>query len=463
MPAAPNTRTLLAIILGAYFMIILDVSVVVTALPSIDDALHFSDAALSWVQNAYTLTFGGLLLLGARMGDLLGRRRVFVAGIGLFTAASLVGGFAGSPEVLLAARAVQGVGAAIAAPATLAILMLNFPEGPERLRAVGLYGAVAGGGGSVGLVLGGLVTDVVSWRWGLWLNVPVGLALIAAIPRVIPETPRSTGRFDVAGALTATVGISALVYGFVRAAEDGWGEAGTVAAFVAGVLLTGAFLAIERRAEQPITPLHLFAHRQRAGAYLGRVLMVGGVFSSFFFLSQFLQGVRGFSALETGVAFLAQTLPLFLMSRTVPWWTARFGSFRVLVGGLAAGVVGMAWLSRVGADGSFLLEVALPLAVIGSGMGLAFIPITQAGLVEVPLQDAGAASGLVNVAHQVGGSLGLAVLVTVFTSADTLTEGVEHALTGSVLFLAAALVVAVTMLRPAREPAAVPAVVTARA
>ena len=267
---APNPNFILAIILGCYLMIILDVSVVITALPNIHRDLGFSDSALSWVQNAYALTFGGLLLLGARAGDLLGRRRVFVAGIALFTAASMLGGLAQSETWLLAARALQGVGAAIAAPSTLALLTISFPEGSERTRAIALYSAVASAGASIGLVLGGMLTSWISWRWSLFINVPIGVVLVALAPRYLPETDRHTGQFDLAGAATSTLGMSALVYGLVRAAETSWGNAVALGSFALAALMLVAFVAIEKRARQPITPLRLFASRERVGAYAAR-------------------------------------------------------------------------------------------------------------------------------------------------------------------------------------------------
>src|SRR3954449_5924053 len=337
-----NKRMVLGIILATYLMIVLDASVVITALPKIHEGLHFSTADLSWVQSAYALTFGGLLLLGARAGDVIGRRTVFVLGIGIFTYASLMAGLAQSPAQLLIARAVQGVGGAIAAPSTLALLTTSFPEGEERTRALAAYSAVAGAGGSVGLVLGGLLTDVVSWRAGLFINVPVGTALMLLEPRYLAETERQPGRFDVPGALTSTLGMSAVVYGFVRAASDGWGERGTVASFSAGVVLLVAFVLNERRAEQPITPLRLFASRERSGAYVARILVVGAMFSMFFFLTQFLQGVADYNPLKAGVAFLPMTAVMFSMVQVVPRLAGRIGSNRLLIGGLTLDLAGMA-------------------------------------------------------------------------------------------------------------------------
>src|SRR3954468_19038983 len=326
---APGGNLVLGLILAAYLMIVLDVSVIITALPDVHTALHFSSSGLSWVQNAYALTFGGLLLLGARAGDILGRRRTFMVGIALFTTASLLAGLAQSASWLLIARAVQGVGAAMAAPSTLALLTTTFREGAERTRALAWYSAVAGGGGSAGLVLGGMLTDWVSWRWGMFINVPLGLALIALAPRHLPETARHPGRFDLADAAPSTLGMTSLVYGFVRAASDGWGDRVTVASFGAGAILLAAFVLNERRAHQPITPLRLFASRERSGAYVARILVVGGMFSMFFFLTQFLQGVLGYDPLQAGVAFLPMTAVLFAMVQVVPRLTRRLGGLRL--------------------------------------------------------------------------------------------------------------------------------------
>jgi EmrB/QacA subfamily drug resistance transporter len=460
MPVAqriPHSTRLLAIILASYLMIVLDVSIVITALPKIHHALGFSSTGLSWVQNAYTLAFGGLLLLGARAGDILGRRRMFVVGIAVFTAASLAAGLALSATWLLAARAAQGVGAAIAAPSTLALLTTSFPEGPQRTRAVAYYGAVAGGGGSVGLVLGGILTDWISWRAGLFINVPVGIALITAALRYLPETERRSGHFDLAGAFASTLGMTSVVYGIVRAAEDGWTDPLTLTALAAGAALLALFVVNERRAEQPITPLRLFASRERSGAYVSRVLFVGAMFGMFFFLTQYLQQVRGFAPLEAGVAFLPLTLVMFSMVLVVPRLTARLGSARLLAGGIATALVGMTWLSQISAATPYLTGIAVPMMILGVGAGAAFTPLTASGVAGVSPADAGAASGLVNVAHQLGGSLGLGVLVTVFASA-TPANGLAHAisssLTAGAVMLALALGVSLALIRRPAQPSA---------
>jgi EmrB/QacA subfamily drug resistance transporter len=462
-----NRTMVLGIILATYLMIVLDASVVITALPSIHESLHFSAADLSWVQSAYALTFGGFLLLGARAGDVLGRRTVFVLGIGVFTFASFWAGLAQSPAELLAARAVQGLGGAVAAPSTLALLTINFPEGHERTRALAAYSAVAGAGGSVGLVLGGLLTDLISWRAAMFINVPVGALLMWLAPRYLSETEPQPSRFDVAGAITSTLGMTALVYGFVRAAAQGWGDPGTIASFTAGVALLAAFVLNERRASHPITPLRLFASRERAGAYAARMLVVGGMFSMFFFLSQYLQGVREYSPLRAGVAFLPMTLVMFSMVRAVPRLALRLGNAALLITGIALAATGMLWLSRLGEDTAFFPAIALPLVLMGIGMGAALTPLTAAGIAGVEPEDAGAASGLVNAAHQLGGSLGLSVLVTVFTAGGhaaahpqsathagaarfELAHAVSASLTGSAVLLTLALTIVVLVVRRAR-------------
>ena len=457
--AAGSPALILAIILGCYLMVVLDASVVITALPSIHQDLEISPTALSWVQNAYTLTFGGLLLLGARAGDLLGRRQVFVAGILLFTFASALGGLAQSPAWLLGARALQGVGAAIAAPSTLALLTVSFPQGHERIRALAYYSAVAGAGVSVGLVLGGMLTSWVSWRWGLFINVPIGLVLAWLAPRHLPETTRHTGRFDLTGALTSTLGMTGLVFGLVRAADYGWGDDVAIGSFGLAALLLVAFVVNERRVEQPITPLRLFSSRERVGAYVARMFTVGAMFGMFFFLTQFMQGAEGYSALAAGCAFLPVSLSVFAMVRVVPRLIPRIGELRVLAGGLTLALIGFAWLSRITVDSSYVTQVAPPMVLMGLGMGAAFTPLTSLGIAGVSDHDAGAASGVVNAAHQLGGTLGIGILITVFASASNgspahaLAEGVPTAITASAILVALALAVVLTVMRPSRATA----------
>jgi EmrB/QacA subfamily drug resistance transporter len=453
-----NPALVLAIILTVQLMIVLDASIVITALPQIHADLGFSSTGLSWVQNAYTLTFGGLLLLGARAGDLFGRRRVFVAGLGLFVGASLLGGLAQSETWLLAARGLQGLGAAIAAPSTLALLTTTFAEGAARTRAIAMYSSASAAGASIGVLLGGLLTDLLSWRWGLFINVPIGIVVIALAPIHLPDTEPRRGHLDLAGAATSVLGMGSLVYGFIRAATAGWGNAVTIGAFAAGAVLLVSFLSIERRAQQPITPLRLFADRTRSGAYAARMLTVAGMFSMFFFLTQYLQGVRGESPLQAGLSFLPMTLVLFGLVRVVPRVAARIGDLPLLIGGLVLAATGMAWLSQLSTTTDFLSGIGAPLILLGIGMGSAFTPLTTAGIHAVGTEDAGAASGLVNVAHQLGGAVGVAVLVNVFAAAGDYAHGLSAALHGSVVCLLLALTVVIAVMwRPTLGPLRVPA------
>jgi EmrB/QacA subfamily drug resistance transporter len=407
----------LAIMLGAQLMIILDLTVVNIALPHIQTGLHFSTTSLAWVLNGYTLTFGGLLLLGGRAGDILGRRRMFLAGIAIFTLASLVGGLAPDAGVLLAARAVQGVGGALASPAVLALVISGFSEGGERTRALAIYAGVVTGGSSLGLVLGGVITQWLDWRWVLFINVPIGIAVLAATPMFVAETPRQPGRFDLAGAVTSTGGVAALVYAFIRMAGDGWGDHLGLAALAVAAVLLAAFLLTETRASQPITPLRLFADSSRSGSFAARLLLIVGMFGMFFFLTQFLQDVLGFGALKAGVAFLPMTVLLFALSRLAPRLMPVVGPKRLLLIGMIPVVIGMAWLARVSPATGYWSGVFTPMVLLGAGLGVAFVPLTTASLAGVSPQDSGAASSMVNVIQQLGGSVGLAVLDAVYGAA----------------------------------------------
>ncbi|HEY0938128.1 MAG TPA: MFS transporter [Trebonia sp.] len=460
----------LAIMLGAQLMIILDATVVNIALPHIQTGLHFSATSLSWVLNGYTLTFGGLLLLGGRAGDILGRRRMFLAGITVFTLASLAGGLAPDAGVLLAARAVQGVGGALASPAVLALVISAYPEGRERTKALGIYTGVVMGGSSLGLVLGGVITQWLDWRWVLFINIPIGIAVLIATPRFVAETDRVPGRFDLAGAVTSVAGVGALVYAFIRSASNGWGDSVAIASFGAAAVLLAAFLMIETRAEEPITPLRLFADVGRSGSFVARLLLVAGMFGMFFFLTQFLQDVLGFSPIAAGIAFLPMTVALFAVSRFVPRLLPVVGPRRLMIAGLLPVIAGMAWLSRVSPDTSYWSGVFGPMLLIGLGMGVVFVPLTTISLAGVRREDSGAASSMVNVMQQVGGSLGLAVLVAVFGTAtrsaaahpagltgtalqhQVLAHGMSTAFGLAAIFDVAALVLVVTLLRE-RKPA----------
>jgi EmrB/QacA subfamily drug resistance transporter len=415
-PAAPRHERrglVLAVILIAQLMVVLDMSIVNVALPHMQTALDFSPTGLSWVLNAYSLAFGGLLLLGARTGDLLGRRPTFLAGIAVFTLASLAGGFADSGAALVISRAVQGIGAAFAAPASLSLLTTMFPEGRERTRALGLFTAVSVGGVSFGLVVGGILTEIASWRWVMLVNVPIGILVAVIAWLAVPHTPRRRGRFDLAGAVTSTAGVSGLVYGFVHAASHGWGSPVTLTSILGGIALLATFVVVERSAAEPITPLSLFASRIRSGALLARMFLMAGAMGAFFFLTQYLQDVLGFSPIQAGLAFLPMTAAVFLASQSSSrYLIEQFGERAVMIVGAVTSLLALIWLTQLDVASGYG-DVVVALVLLGLGNGLAFVPLTASALHDVQPHEAGAAAGLVNVAQQLGSALGLAGLVTV--------------------------------------------------
>jgi EmrB/QacA subfamily drug resistance transporter len=408
----------LTVIAASQLMVVLDATIVNIALPHIQSALQFSTTSLSWVLNAYTLTFGGLLLLGGRAGDILGRRRVFITGILIFTLASLLGGLATSSAWLLAARALQGVGGAIASPTALALITTNFAEGRVRNRALGVFAAVSVSGAAIGLLAGGMLTSWLSWRWVLFVNVPIGILIALVAPLYITESERQPGRFDIAGAFTSTAGMVALVYGFIRAGQDGWSDSVTIGSFVAAVVLLAAFVAIERRTRQPITPLHMFADRNRAGSYAIMFALAAAMFGMFFFLTLFVQNVLGYSPLKAGVAFLPITAALIVTSQIAARSLPRVGPKRLMALGAVLAAAGLLWLSQVTATSGYVDGILVPMLVFGLGMGLLFVPLTIVAVSGVSRQESGAASSLLNAMQQVGGSLGLSILVTVFGTAS---------------------------------------------
>ena len=458
--ARQRRGVVLAIILAGYLPVLIDVSILMAALPSIRADLRSSDTGLSWAQNAYTLTFGGLLLLGARAGDLLGRRRTFMLGIGVFTAASLAVGLARSPAWMIAARAVQGIGAATLAPSTLALLSTSFPEGEQRSRAMAAYGALAGIGTAAGLIIGGALTETLSWRYGFLLNLPIGLAAIVAARRRLEETVRHAGRLDVPGALSSTLGAAALVFGIVHSADAGWGDHTTIVA----VALGAVFVIGQGRAARPLMPLRLFADRRRAGAYAARFLFNGVLVSFYFVMTQYLQGVSEYTPLQAGLAFLPVTAAAFAAATVTSRLSRRLRNESLAVAGVAAMLIGTAWTSRVGPDTAYLAVIALPMVIFGVGQGLGLSALTTGGMAGVIPRDAGVAGGLVNVAHHLGGALGLGVLVTVFDVAggagggphELLAHRVSAALTAAAAFLVLALLV--TLIARPRRSAATPGV-----
>jgi EmrB/QacA subfamily drug resistance transporter len=408
----------LLVIASCQLMVVLDITIVNIALPHIQSSLGFSTENLSWVINAYTLTFGGLLLLGGRLGDILGRRRVFMFGVLLFVLASLLGGLSQESWQLLAARSLQGVGGAIASPTALSLITTTFEEGPERNRAFGVFAAVSAGGSAIGLLAGGLLVEWLDWRWVLFVNVPIGLLIVLATPRYIRESERHPGHFDILGALTSTVGMVMLVYGFIRASEDGWSDGLTLAAFAAAVVLLAAFITVERRSRQPITPLWMFRDRNRAGVYAIMLSLAAAMFGMFFFLTLFVQNILGFSPLEAGLAFLPVSAIIAIGAGFASQLLPKWGPKPFMTVGAVLSAIGLGWLTLTGVDSTYAGSILGPMLVFGFGMGLNFVSLTLMAVSGVESQDAGAASGILNATQQVGGSLGLSVLVTVFGTAS---------------------------------------------
>ena len=446
-----HARAILAIILLSYLMILLDNSVVFTALPSLRADLDLSPTELSWVQDAYTLVFGGLLLLGARAGDLLGRRRVFVAGLLIFSLASLLISLAPAAWWLIAARALQGVGAAIIAPTSLALITSSFAPGAPRGRAVAAYAATAGVGASLGLVVGGAAAQLISWRAGFVINVPIGAAMILLAPRFLPEAETARGRFDLPGALLTTLGSASLVAGILRSAEAGWGDPSGIVLLVLGVLLLGALVLAESRAAQPIMPLRLFTDRERAGAYLARLLYVAAMIGFFFFTTQLLQDALGWTALQAGLGYLPMTVVNAIVALALARLQRRVAAGPVLVTGVVVTLAGMVWLAQVGEGSSYLTAVALPMLLIGGGQGLAFAPLTSAGIAGADGADAGAAAGVVTTFQQVGRSLGLGIMVAASAGAGSTVAEVRVAFTTGSVLLALALVAVLALLLPGQR------------
>ena len=424
-PAAPAPRRLglvLAVIATAQLMLALDLTIVNVALPHIQAALGFSGSNLEWVVNAYAVAFGGLLLLGGRAGDLLERRRVFIAGLLVFSLASLLGGFATDQAWLLTARAVQGAGAAMAAPTSLSLIAVTFPEGRPRNRAVAVYTAMFIVGQVVGLLVGGLLVTYASWRWVFFVNVPIGLVVAALATRVLPQTGRRAGRFDLPGAITATAGVALLVYGLSNAATtpDGvshWGDTKVVVSLAAAAVLLAAFVVIETRSRYPLLPMRLLRSRDRSGAF-GISLCVGtAILGMFFFLTVFIQEVWGYSPLRTGVAYLPYVPAILVMTVVAQRGVSRIGARPLLIAGSAIAAGGMFWLSRITEHSTYAGGMLGPALVLGAGLGLVFVPTSLLILTKVDNNDTGAASSLFNVGQQVGGSIGLAVVGTVAWSA----------------------------------------------
>ncbi|WP_097878560.1 MFS transporter, partial [Streptomyces sp. ms184] len=408
----------LLVIASCQLMVVLDVTIVNIALPHMQKDLGFSTENLSWVVNAYTLTFGGLLLLGGRLGDILGRRRVFIFGVLLFVFASLLGGLSQEGWQLLAARSLQGVGGAIASPTALSLITTTFREGPERNRAFGVFAGVSAGGSAIGLLAGGMLVEWLDWRWVLFVNVPIGLLIAFATPRFIPESERHPGHFDFLGALTSTAGMVLLVYGFIRASEDGWTEGLTLGSFAAAVVLLAVFIMIERGSKQPITPLWMFRDRNRAGSYAMMLSLAAALFGMFFFLTLFVQNVLDFSPLRAGLAFLPVSAVIAVSAGLTSQLLPRWGPKPFMVVGALLAAIGLGWLTLTDVHSSYLGSILGPMLVFGFGMGMQFVSLTLMAVSGVAPREAGAASGILNATQQVGGSLGLSILVTTFGTAS---------------------------------------------
>ena len=433
---AANRRLGLALIViaTAQLMVVLDTTIVNVALPHIQRALGFSGSGLEWVVNAYALSFGGLLLLGGRAGDLLGRRRVLIAGLGLFSAASLAGGFATSQAWLLTTRAAQGIGGALIAPTSLALIVTTFAEGPARNRAMSVVAAMSGAGAAVGLIGGGLLTSYLSWRWVLFVNVPIGVLTAAAAPFALAESARHRGRFDLPGAVTGTVGVVLLVYGLSNAGTDQrgishWADPKVIVSLAAAAVLLAGFVIIEKRSAHALMPLRIFADRSRSGVYLIMLLIGTALFGLFFFLTIFVQDVLGYSAVKTGVAFLPLAVLIVVVSAVAGQAIARTGARPLIVAGTAITAAGMYWFSRLGGHSTYAGGLLGPMLVTAAGLGLLFVPLSLVALNRVRDQDSGLASSLLNTGQVVGGAIGLAALGTVAWTAvaNSVRSQVAHA------------------------------------
>ena len=482
-----NPWVVLVIICLAQFMVVLDATIVNVALPSIQKDLAMSEADLQWIVNAYALMFGGFLLLGGRAGDLLGRKRVFLVGVVVFTFASLLNGLAPSSEILIVFRGLQGLGAAMIAPAALSIITTTFEEGAERTKAMGVWAAIAVGGGAVGLVLGGVLVEWLSWPWIFFVNVPVGIAVFAASMRFVPESrdEHAHRSFDLGGAVTVTAGLVALVYGIVKAQEKGWGSVHTLGFALLSATLLTAFVVIERRSAEPLVRLSIFRVRTIRAANVVMLFVASGIFAMFFFNTLYIQRVLGFSPIQAGLAFLPFTAGIIIGAGLAQRLVPKLGAREVPLIGMTMAVAGLLLFLRLQPDGQYLTDLLPAMILVSIGMGLTFVPVTLIATSGIPPDDAGLASGLFNTSQQVGGALGLAILSTLAASATThtlssvtgkptaseqaqaLVDGFHVAFFGSAVVVAAGGVLLALLLRrrdvvavgegqpqPATEPAA---------
>jgi len=459
-PSTASARRwwVLVVVCLAQFMVVLDATIVNVALPTIEVALGLSTEGLQWIVNGYALAFGGFLLLGGRMSDLLGRRRLFLAGIGVFTLASLVCGLAESGAMLVAARALQGFGAALVSPAALSIVTTTFREGQERTRALSVWAAIAAGGGAFGLLFGGMLTEWLDWRWVFFVNLPIGAVAILASLRLIPESRQENAvrHFDFLGAATVTAGLALLVFGITKAQSWGWGAASTIGVLLAALALLAAFVLIERRSPSPLIRLGIFRLRSLASANTVSLLIAGGLFGTFFFNTLYLQGTLGYSPLEAGLAFVPITLGVIVAAGLAARIAERVGVRPVLSVGLLIAAAGLMLLTQVSVGGSYLADVLPGSLLLALGIGSAFVPLTIAATANVPDGDAGLASGILNTSQQIGGALGLAVLATLAAdrtaslagpAPEALVAGYQRAYLAGAILLAAGAILASVLLR----------------
>src|SRR6188474_1126766 len=408
----------LAVVCAAFFMTVLDVSIVNVALPSIGESLHFSRDNLQWVITAYAITFGGFLLLGGRLADLFGRRRLFLIGVVVFTIASFLCGLAWSEGVLIASRAVQGLGAAIISPAALSIIMTTFEEGAERNKALGVWGAIGGSGAAVGVLMGGILTKYLGWEWIFFVNVPVGAAVLALTVALVAESRIETTRrrYDIGGALTVTSGLALLVYTITKAPDVGWGSTRTIGLLILSVAILVLFVVIETRVEQPLLPLKFFSVRTVTGANIVGFILGAIVFANFFLLTLYVQQVLGYSALKAGLTFLTTAGTAVISAGVAQALVTRVGVKPILAIGLALMTVGMLWYTQISVGGSYVDDLLVGYLAVGVGIAFSFVPVTIAALAGVADHEAGLGSGLINTSQQIGGAIGVAVASTIATS-----------------------------------------------
>jgi EmrB/QacA subfamily drug resistance transporter len=429
-PRSTSPWLVLVLVCFAQFMVVLDATIVNVALPSIQRSLNFSAANLQWIVNGYTLVFGGFLLLGGRAGDLFGRKRLFLAGLALFTFASLLNGLAQSSEMLIAARALQGLGAALVSPAALSIITTSFADGPARTKALGVWGGIAASGSAVGLLLGGVLTEALSWEWIFFVNIPIGIVAFILSLRYVPESraEKRPGGADIAGAVSVTGGLIVLVYALVKAQDFGWGSARTLGLVALAIGLLAAFVEIERRSAHPLVRLGVFRIRTLAAANSVMLLVISGMFAMFFFASIYVQEILGYSPIQAGLAFLPVTAGIMIGAGSAQGLVPRIGVRNVGLAGMTLAAAGLLLLSGVPTHGTYASDLLPALLLVSVGMGLTFVPLTLIATTGVDANDAGLASGLFNTSQQVGGALGLAVLSTLAANqTSSVLGGLGHA------------------------------------